>query len=238
MEKGNNILNKINLQSFSSFFLYKLFILSREDLIKRLLAKNYICLQEIKKSPNGKPFLEYLLEFVPQNQPEYQEICRLIKIRFLIVEKFFQTIESFVYTLDKLDPSSVSSLILKKKLEQAIDRCSSSSLLKESLFRKRILKDFYRTFNKTYSYSKKVSLLSSFQKDEGEDEKNLDDFIFSSLTSYNFATASSPEDILLAKEAVHQFLQNEASSCTEGIDSRKSSKGQKRWKIKLKKKKN
>ncbi len=152
---------------------YKAFILAKDALIDSLLSKGLISEELIKRSPPGKPFLEYLAGLLPEDCRERKKIARLIRMRLRIAEEIMDVIAPFKVKLENLDPSLGNMLELKTKLEQAIDRARSSSINKQSNFRMRLLKDISRIFKRVNEDVKNTLRFTSEDDELDEDTKTI-----------------------------------------------------------------
>jgi len=152
---------------------YKAFILAKDALIERLLSKGLVSEELLRRSPPGKPFLEYLAGLLPEDCREREKIARLIRMRLRIAEEIMDVIASFEAKLENLDPSQGEVLELKMKLEQAIDRARSSSINKQSNFRMRLLKDISRIFKRVNEDVKSTLRFTSEDDELNEDTKTV-----------------------------------------------------------------
>lgn len=191
----------------STFLLYKRFILAKGALVDLMVARGLVSPKEVAKSPRHTCFLEHLLALVrkrkdrTEHSRRYEKLLKkLIAMRFRIVEELMDIVERNIKPIQHHDPSETYALLLRKKVEQAVDRATSSDVrFGKNTFRARIHKDVKRLVRKMFKESKDtVRFIHHDVEMDGADfitEESIARF-----DGYEFVRPTTPEEIYLIKE--------------------------------------
>ena len=190
----------------STFLLYKRFILAKSAFIDLMVAKGLVSHKEVAKSPRHTCFLEHLLKLIRERKDRteharrYERLLKkLIAMRFRIVEDLMDIVERNIKSIQHHDPSGKYSLLLVRKVEQAVDRATSSDVrFGKNTFRARIHKDIRRIVHKLLKESRDTARFVTCM--EMEDGDYLTEESLAQYDGYELVRPATPEELYLIKE--------------------------------------